>query len=211
MADITREYRGLRFTLHSLDGEREQFIVERISDGVILNSAICAPTHPSALATLMDEWLAAKIGAVEPEPVHCRGCAKRLEPEMRMDTEYQFDTALWVEFDGGYGMFIDPLEDGPIRAVICHECAHELCEKIPWVDALLNPQRSHSHRSSVCESLILDGHDGWDLERSKLDGGPQLRRHLQIDHNCHDMPGTVRESWALHYRLHRDGSPGHKH
>lgn len=32
------------------------------------------------------------------------------------------------------------------EAVICHECAHDLCEKVPWIKTLLDPDNSHSHR-----------------------------------------------------------------
>lgn len=31
------------------------------------------------------------------------------------------------------------------EAVLCHECAHELCETVPWINTLLNPLESHAH------------------------------------------------------------------
>lgn len=30
------------------------------------------------------------------------------------------------------------------EAVICHECAHELCEAFPWIKKLLDPDHSHA-------------------------------------------------------------------
>jgi hypothetical protein len=211
MADITREYRGLRFTLHSVDSEREQFLVERISDGTVLTSTVCQPSSVGAFDTLIDNWILDRLGVAEPEPVHCYGCAKRLVTAMSHDTDYQFDNALWVQFDGGYGMFIDPMGDERARVVICHECAHDLCDKVTWVGALLDPAKSHSHRAAACESLILEGHRGWDLDPTRLDDGPLLEQHLREAHMQIDLPDAPRERWALHYRLHQVRDAQHTH
>jgi hypothetical protein len=211
MADITREYRGLRFTLHSVDSEREQFLVERISDGTVLTSTVCRPSSVGAFDTLIDNWIADRLGVAEPEPVNCYGCAKRLVTALPDDTDYQFDNALWVQFDGGYGMFIDPMGDERARVVICHECAHDLCDKVTWVGALLDPAKSHSHRAAACESLILEGHRGWDLDPTRLDDGPLLEQHLREAHMQVDLPDAPRERWALHYRLHQVRDAQHTH
>lgn len=211
VADITRDYRGLRFTLHSLDVEREQFIVERISDGTVLTSTICRPDSAAGFDVLVDEWIAERLGVPEPTPVHCQGCATRLVPGLRTDTTYQFDNALWLQFDGGYGMFIDPMAEESVRAVICHDCAHDLCDKVPWLAGLLDPASSHSHRDDQCEGLILEGHRGWDLDPTRLDAGPLLEQHLRGAHAQVDLPDDPLERWALHYRLHRARDVQHRH
>lgn len=50
--------------------------------------------------------------------------------------------ALVVRLDGGYGMFCDPgFEDSDDWArVLCHDCAHELCEFLG-----LDPRSWHAH------------------------------------------------------------------
>ena len=79
------------------------------------------------------------------------------------DNRYQFEDSLWIGFHGGYGMFLDNfnatiaenefMAESPeeltykeerllpgqpdYEAVICHDCAHELCEKVPWIKSLL--------------------------------------------------------------------------
>jgi len=64
---------------------------------------------------------------------------REVEPE-------QWDNALVVKFDGGYGMFVDPIER-EFSAVLCHECAHQLLEQEPWMrKAIGDPLLSHSHR-----------------------------------------------------------------
>jgi len=78
---------------------------------------------------------------------HCYSCNKELHELFPGHiTNYQFDNALWIEFHGGYGMFIDPMFDEVPRALLCHECAHELCDKIPWIGNLIRPEESHTHR-----------------------------------------------------------------
>ncbi len=120
----------------------------------------------------------------------CYACQAELKPEfdgLPADHE-QWDNALVIELQGGYGMFIDPVEgavrdrsagrldaQGTLRAVICHECAHRLCADVPWLERLIQPRLSHSH------SVLSDwaGHGGWDLPHTcpscgaatVLDGG----------------------------------------
>jgi hypothetical protein len=112
------------------------------------------------------------------EPLsRCYACGAGLEAES-VATEQealkheQWDDALVVSLEGGYGMFIDPIgEDraepspsqgvlkGSYRVVICHDCAHQLCEKVPWLNRLIKPLDSHAHRVGRDWS----GHEGWDL------------------------------------------------
>ena len=97
----------------------------------------------------------------------CQVCEKALEPLFDDETKYQFDNALWIGFFGGYSMFVDEIGEGDDRlpgapyaaAVLCHECAHTLCDEHPWIAALLKPETSHAH------SYHKDwtGHSGWDL------------------------------------------------
>ena len=101
----------------------------------------------------------------------CTVCEKPLEPLFDENTAYQFDNALWVGFFGGYSMFVDEIGEGDDRlpgapyaaAVLCHECAHDLCDQHPWISALVKPQTSHAH------SYRKDwtGHTGWDLPHSQ--------------------------------------------
>jgi len=49
------------------------------------------------------------------------------------------------------------------EAVLCHECAHTLCEWHPWLAKLLNPHGSHAHRRQY--HLEHPNHRGWDYER----------------------------------------------
>jgi len=99
---------------------------------------------------------------------------------------YQFDNALWIGFHGGYGMFVDNMdatmpanfhlpvtEEDAIwteerklpghpdhECVICHDCAHEACEKLPWLKRLIDPWASHAHTSEYTENH--PDHWGWD-------------------------------------------------
>lgn len=50
------------------------------------------------------------------------------------------------------------------EVVICHSCAHDLCEKVPWMNTLIEPLSSHAHRYQEIPSLLAEGHRGWDLD-----------------------------------------------
>jgi len=110
--------------------------------------------------------------------VRCVACKKRLTLESIADDlgTYQFDNALWICFHGGYGMFVDNLDEysggentQPLpchpdyQAVICHDCAHDLCEKVPWINDLIRPENSHAHSGY----RDWTGHKGWDLPHKK--------------------------------------------
>jgi len=86
---------------------------------------------------------------------NCDACGIALEPEFVGGEEYdQWDNALHITFDGGYGEFVDaPIvrmyaHDQPaLTAVICHDCAHKLCETHPWIARIIEPATSHTHKA----------------------------------------------------------------
>ena len=94
----------------------------------------------------------------------------------------EFDNALWIKFNGGYGQFVevDHYQDWPpeydlfrqnedgswhcgegIR--ICHDCAHQLCEAVPWIGKLINPYNSHAHTLEYVQNH--PDHFGWDYDK----------------------------------------------
>ena len=107
----------------------------------------------------------------------CINCKNDLKPiSGNEDTKYQYDNALWIGFFGGYSMFVDDIDTefginkptiagAAQEAVLCHECAHELCETVPWINALLNPLESHAHTGEYWEKN--PDHDGWDKPKEK--------------------------------------------
>lgn len=47
--------------------------------------------------------------------------------------------------------------------ILKHYCAHELCEKNPWINKILRPYYSHSHIKEFWEDEEnLKNHEGWD-------------------------------------------------
>lgn len=76
--------------------------------------------------------------------------------------EHEYDNALIVELFGGYGLFFDSLTSGNYTLVFCHDCAHDACDKLPWLNALLKPADSHSHTQEYKESH--PDHYGWDYD-----------------------------------------------
>lgn len=57
-----------------------------------------------------------------------------------------------------------------IEAVICHECAHDLCDKVQWIAELIHPATSHSHKQEYHEAH--PDHYGWDYDRRKNEQKP---------------------------------------
>ena len=119
----------------------------------------------------------------------CLACGNTLTvseaEENSAAAEYQYDNALWVGFFGGYSMFVDDIETeignkeptlpgAAQEAVICHDCAHKLCEDVPWIRALLKPELSHSHGVAFWEKN--PDHEGWDKPEA-LTGEP-LKNHV---------------------------------
>lgn len=89
----------------------------------------------------------------------CTQCKQVLETVVPNDTtEYQYDNALWIGFYGGYGMFVESpeyahyppqktvLPHATHEAVLCHDCAYELCEMLPWLKEMIDPENSHTHK-----------------------------------------------------------------
>jgi hypothetical protein len=50
------------------------------------------------------------------------------------------------------------------EAVLCHECAHKLCDENPWLTKLLTPHNSHSHKTAYHDAH--PDHYGWDYDRA---------------------------------------------
>ena len=48
------------------------------------------------------------------------------------------------------------------QVIICHECAHKLCDAVPWFKRLINPHNSHSHKTAYVEAN--PDHFGWDYD-----------------------------------------------
>lgn len=211
MIHFTTDKEGVRFTLSTqelgADDPRKPptvFNARRINDDRHLPGQFLF-REPEYSATqkdfndLVELWFWGHGDhAAAPAPTFCYGCGAELTADH--DTNYQFDNALWIKFDGGYGMFIDDMVDtldiasevlgdpdavplpigGPgwteeqtaeyrrladnvSRVVICHECAHQLCDTVPWVEKLLNSHSSHAHKTSYIEAN--PDHSGWDLDR----------------------------------------------
>ncbi len=85
---------------------------------------------------------------------NCYVCNTALNPVFKNAPD-QYDNALDISFTGGYAEFID----ATYSVTICHECAHTLCEQNPWIDKLLQPEKSHAH----IPGSVPPDHKGWDL------------------------------------------------
>lgn len=106
----------------------------------------------------------------------CYACKRELKPENEnMTTDYQFDNALWIGLFGGYGMFIesksfnqysdkDHVIKADMEAVLCHDCAHEACEKLPWLESLIDTHNAHSHTIEYMKEN--PDHYGWDYDEN---------------------------------------------
>lgn len=55
-----------------------------------------------------------------------------------------------------------------MEIVLCHECAHDLCDKFPAFKNRIDPHHSHSHKTSYVESH--PDHYGWDYDHRESDG-----------------------------------------
>lgn len=49
----------------------------------------------------------------------------------------QGDDALQITFDGGYGMYVDPLVQHNLRVLWCKTCADALCAAFPSINELI--------------------------------------------------------------------------
>lgn len=185
----TYDYENIRFSCHKMPSRDSHYVINahRISDGKSLwptghykrgiTQAIFQSDGPPTqehFEEICQYKILESIGNFEPEPTLCYSCDKPLTSDD--DTDYQFDNALWIQLHGGYGMFVDEIGNhtgpyglkgprGEYVIVICHECAHELCETVPFFKRLIDPHKSHSHRSSTIQNLVSQGHQGWDLDK----------------------------------------------
>lgn len=80
---------------------------------------------------------------------NCHACDAELELvfDHPQANPTQLENALWINFDGGYGMFIESewITKTEYTLVICHNCAHKMCALVPWIRKLLDPEHSHTH------------------------------------------------------------------
>ncbi|WP_459973285.1 hypothetical protein [Mycobacterium sp. MUNTM1] len=78
-------------------------------------------------------------------PDSCIDCGRELTQVFEGDvTSRQYRNALGMTLTGGYGMFFDDTD--PVhRIFLCHDCAHGLCDALPWLANLVEPERSHLH------------------------------------------------------------------
>lgn len=80
------------------------------------------------------------------EEPKCYACHAELEPVHPTGNHPKesghYENALEIRFNGGYAMFIDL---GYPTIFLCHNCAHEACESLEWMDRLLQPRTSHTH------------------------------------------------------------------
>lgn len=93
------------------------------------------------------------------------------------DESNQYDNALGLIFFGGYGMFVDPIgsvEEKELTLMICHECAHALCDAFPGIGRIIRPFGSHAHSSDFIEHH--PEHYGWDYLTE--DERHELREHF---------------------------------
>ncbi len=75
----------------------------------------------------------------------CKACNKELVPvfppqcdcEPCMSSFTQYDDALPITFEGGYGMLFDDIDTGDRRIIICGGCARFLIDKAPWLGLVL--------------------------------------------------------------------------
>ena len=64
------------------------------------------------------------------------------------------------------------------EAVICHDCAHELCDSEPWIGRLIRPFRSHAHKTEYMDQH--PEHWGWDFAESpEFEPPTWLPEHLR--------------------------------
>lgn len=88
-----------------------------------------------------------------PEAVtHCFRCNSDMRSPNPNYPE-ELDNEAIIAFTGGYGSFIDVIDGKWPMAVICHSCAHELCEEFLGID----PRNWHTH--STLSGQHPDHHD----------------------------------------------------
>lgn len=100
--------------------------------------------------------------------------------------ERDYDNALFVAITGGYSQFIDPQDDSGFlpghSLVLCHECAHEACDKLPWLAKLIEPASSHAHTTAYMDAH--PDHYGWDYDMANGTYYPKLAAKLFANGTC---------------------------
>jgi hypothetical protein len=135
---------GLDFTTVEHPEEGRCVMVRRNSDGIRVDTF--AARLDETLTESVERYVRLRLGSEAPVTGVCLACRTPLEAVFPgMSPGSQYHNALEVRFGGGYGMFIDPFDGEDPYAVICHDCAHALCESAPWIKTLLDPTWSHSH------------------------------------------------------------------
>lgn len=79
--------------------------------------------------------------------------------ERHFEQGSEYENVLTLDLHGGYAMFFD---GQPHTVILCHGCAHEACDRLPWLAALLEPAKSHSHREAY--AVENPDHYGWDYD-----------------------------------------------
>lgn len=83
-------------------------------------------------------------------PESCTRCGQALAYLQPADpSEYSYDRALRIRVAGGYGMFIDPFEQGDPEILLCHACAHAISATLPWFAAAIGADHGHTDGSSA--------------------------------------------------------------
>jgi len=98
----------------------------------------------------------------------CARCGIAFKPVFEHFTEGQYDNVLWIQFDGGYGEFVDIVSEEDMnryRIAICHDCAHQFCDDNPWIENVIMPHNSHSHTKEYYKAN--PNHYGWDYNARK--------------------------------------------
>ncbi len=84
----------------------------------------------------------------------CDNCEAPLIRHVKWSGDDQYDNALVIAVDGGYGMFVESKGFGGPEGVIifCHECAHKLCDLFPGFKEYIDPELSHTHTGQYKEA-----------------------------------------------------------
>lgn len=73
------------------------------------------------------------------ESLSCDNCGENI-PLVFADPNgqtQQGDDALQITFDGGYGMYVDPLVQPDLHMLWCKKCADALCAAFPSIHELI--------------------------------------------------------------------------
>jgi hypothetical protein len=88
----------------------------------------------------------------------CSNCTNYMPPVFEEVGEFnddgtvntQRDNAMHVSLTGGYGMFVDDWETGPLEVLICHECAVKLFKLFPAFQGFANGGHPKTDNNNPC-------------------------------------------------------------